>query len=207
MTITYSAIINLGLDFVKNFIGIINQPYATYRKIVKSDPYQLFFIFTLIAGYFSAVSPIKTRSLHPLLLTASTSRMFTIALTSYILICLTILVLGKVFKSESNLKAVMLAWGYSLFPTLIWFLVTTFFYVVLPPPRQQTILGNLFSVVFIAFSLSLFFWKGLLYYLTLRFALRLSLQKIIAVSVMFIPLIFGYSVFLYKMGIFKVPFI
>ncbi len=207
MTITYSAIINLSLDFVKNIIGIVNQPYVTYRRIVKADPYQILPIFILVAGYFSLVSPIKVRTLHPLLLTASASRMFTIALTSYILVCLTLLILGKFFKSEGNLKGILLTWSYTLIPTLVWFLITTFFYVILPPPRQQTILGNLFSVTFIAFSLSLFFWKGLLYYLTLRFALRLSLQKIIGVSVIFLPLLFGYSVLLYKLGIFKVPFI
>jgi len=145
--------------------------------------------------------------LHPFLLTVNASRLFTTVLCLYLGICFLLLGLSKLFNGVASLRSVLMAWGYSLIPTLVWFLVTLVMYVLIPPPRTETILGRGFSLLYLTFSLSLFFWKGLLYYLTLRFALKFDLTKIILASLLFFPLLGATSYFLYIFGIFKVPFI
>lgn len=197
----------LFIRFGKNVWGITQKPYQTYRTLGQSDPYELLILFAVIGLYFFLVSPLKLHTLHPFLLTVNTSRLFTTAMATYLGICLFFLILGKLCKSGVSLRGVLLSWGYSLVPTLLWFLTTSFFYVILPPPRHETWLGRSFSLLFITFSLALFFWKGLLYYLTLRFALKFDLKKIIVVSAIFFPLLALYSLFMYRLGIFRVPFV
>ena len=199
--------IRLSFRFLFNVFGSIQSPYATYRKIVSEDPYQLIIIFALIAGYFFLVSPLKLHTLHPFLLTINASRLFTTVMCLYLGICFLLLGLGKLLGSQPALRGVLMAWGYSLIPTLIWFFTTSVMYVFLPPPRTETILGRGFSLLYLTFSLSLFFWKGILYYLTLRFALKFDLTKIILASLIFFPLLGATSYFLYTLGIFKVPFV
>jgi len=203
----FKSFFALFIQFLKNVWGSIQSPYATYRKIVAEDPYQLIIIFTLIAGYFFLASPLKLHTLHPFLLTVNASRLFTTVLCLYLGICFLLLGLSKLFNGVASLRSVLMAWGYSLIPTLVWFLVTLVMYVLIPPPRTETILGRGFSLLYLTFSLSLFFWKGLLYYLTLRFALKFDLTKIILASLLFFPLLGATSYFLYIFGIFKVPFI
>ena len=197
----------LGFGFGKNVWGAFNKPYSSYRHIIHEDPLQLIFLWGLIAIYFFLVSPLKIHTLHPFLLTINVSRLFTMALASYIGICLFFVVISKLLTQTVNLRGVLLAWGYSLVPTLIWFFTTSIFYVILPPPRHETWPGRLFSLLFITFSTSLLIWKGILYYLTLRFVLKLDLIKIIGVSVFFLPTIAIYSWWLYTLGIFRVPFV
>ncbi|MEK7166109.1 MAG: YIP1 family protein, partial [Patescibacteria group bacterium] len=145
--------------------------------------------------------------LHPFILSLNVSRLFTVSLTTYIGICLLLLVLGKMVGGKPNLRAILLGWGYSLIPTLIWFFATSLFYLLLPPPRTETILGRSFSLIFNTFSLSLFFWKGMLYYLTLRFGMKLDLRQISVISVIFLPLLVVYAVLMYRFHIFRVPFV
>ena len=114
---------------------------------------------------------------------------------------------GRLFGGTGHVWGVFVSWGYTLIPTFFWFLMTSFFYVVLPPPRQQTPLGVLFSVVFMSLSMLLFFWKGILYYLTLRFGMRLDFPRIMGVSAILFPLGVLYALSMYKLGIFRVPFI
>jgi len=203
----FKSFFALFIQFLKNVWGSVQSPYATYRKIVSEDPYQLLIIFSLIAGYFFLVSPLKLHTLHPFLLTINASRLFTTVIALYLGICFLLLGLGKMFGGTQELRGVLMAWGYSLVPTLVWFFTTSVMYVFLPPPRTETILGRGFSLLYLTFSLSLFFWKGLLYYLTLRFALKFDLKKIILASLVFFPLLGVTSYFLYILGIFKVPFV
>lgn len=200
-------IIRLILSFIKNVWGIVQAPYATYRRLVNGDSYELLIIFFFIGLYFFFVSPLKLHTFHPFLLTIKASRLFTSVIATFIAICLFLLILGRLIGRDVKLNAVLMTWGYSLIPTLIWFFATSVFYVILPPPRHETLLGRSFSLLFLTFSLSLLFWKGLLYYLTLRFALKLDLWRIIVVSLVFFPTLSVYSLVLYKLGIFKVPFI
>lgn len=202
----WEILLNLINAVLANIWGSIQKPYATYRRLEKEDPYQLLVLFGIIGSYFFLVSPLKY-GLHPFILTLNTARLFTATIASYLGIVLLLMVLGKILKGAPNLRAVLLNWGYSLVPTLIWFLSTSIFYVLLPPPRHETWLGRLFSLLFVTFSLSLLFWKGILYYLTLRFGLKFNLQQIIAATVIFIPLLIAYSLLMYNWNIFRIPFI
>ncbi len=195
------------VQFAKNVWGSIQKPYSTYRELIQEDPLQLLIIFTLIAIYFFFISPIKLHTLHPFLLTLNTTRLFTTTLTAFLGIVLFFVGVGKLLGHTPRISSVLLAWGYALIPTLVWFFTTSIFYLLLPPPRHETIPGRIFSILFFAFSLSLFFWKGLLYYLTLRFALKLDLVRIIGVSLVFFPLLTLYSWWMYSLGIFRVPFV
>jgi len=200
-------LIQLLFRFIKNVWGSIQTPYTTYRKLVNESTWQLLVIWGLIGGYFFFVSPIKLKTLHPLLLTVNTVKLFSVSFASYFLVCAFLLLLVYLVKGKLNISGTLLAWGYSMMPTLLWFLVTSLFFVILPPPRTESFLGRSFSILYLTFSLSLFFWKGILYYLTLRFALKLDLGKIFTVSAVFLPALFFYSLLLYYLGIFKVPFI
>lgn len=199
--------LSLAKDTFKNIWGSFHTPYSTYRELLKQNLLQLLVIFLLIGTYFFFVSPLKLKTLHPLLLTLNTGRLFSIAVFSYVTICLVLYGLGKIFKGRPTMSGIALMWGYSLIPTLMWFFATSLAYLVLPPPRHDTLLGKAFSLLFITFSVSLFFWKGILYYLTLRFGLQLDLKRILGVSLVFFPLLFGYAYILYQLKIFKVPFV
>src|SRR3990167_3916141 len=121
MDLIVKQTIRLCLSFLSNVWGSVQSPYATYRKIVSEDPYQLLIIFSLIAGYFFLVSPLKLHTLHPFLLTINASRLFTTVIAVYLGICFLLLGLGKAFGGAQTLRGVLMAWGYSLVPTLIWF--------------------------------------------------------------------------------------
>ncbi len=193
--------------FLRNVWGSIQRPYATYRQLVGQDPVSLSVIFILIGIYFFVVSPIKLHTFHPFLLTLNASRLLSMTITTFFFIILFFACMAKLFRKEVNLSAISNAWGYSLVPTLLWFFTTSIFYLLLPPPRHETLPGRIFSVLFFAFSISLFFWKGLLYYLTMRFALKFDLLRIIGVSFVFFPLLALYSWWMYTLGVFRVPFV
>ncbi len=197
----------IGLTFLKNTWGSLNQPYATYRNLVKQNLWQLVPIWIIVGMYFLWISPIRLHTLHPLVLTANAGRLFFAALGSYFLVCLWLTILGKLFHGQINLLGIFLGMGYSLLPTLVWFLTNSIFFVILPPPRQPSVLGAIFTIFFLTISIALFFWKGILYYLTLRFAMRLDLRRIIGVTLIFLPTLFLFSVWLYRLKAFRVPFI
>ena len=106
-----------------------------------------------------------------------------------------------------SLRTVFATWIYSYVPTILWFVITAIFYALLPPPRTTSYLGQAFSIVFITLSIGLFLWKLLLYYLTMRLALKLDFKKIIIASLFIFPIGILYSLLMYKLGIFRVPFI
>lgn len=85
--------------------------------------------------------------------------------------------------------------------------MTSFLYVLLPPPRTESVLGIGFSFLYLTMSAILFFWKIELYYLTLRFGLKLDLFRIIAVTSVILPILIGYSFIMYRLGILRVPFL
>lgn len=195
------------LRVMRNMWGLIHAPYQTYRTLVKENPYQVFFIFFLVGAYYFVISPIRLHTFHPLLLTFNTIKLFTVSMITWSCVVAFFYLAGKAAKQKFATSSLILSWGYSLVPTLVWFITTSVFYVVLPPPRQETWPGRFFSILYLAFSLSLFFWKALLYYLTLRFGLKFDLSKIIGTSMVFLPMLMLYSLVMYRLGIFRVPFV
>lgn len=143
----------------------------------------------------------------PLLLTLHFGKLFWGIIFTFIFAWGVIYFVGKLFGGKGNPSNIFYPWFYSLIPTLLWFLTASFFYFLLPPPRTDSPKGQLFSLVFITVSITLFYWKGMLYYLTLRFGHKLSLGRIILSTIVILPLAFLYSLFTYKLGLFRIPFI
>lgn len=197
-----------SFSFVKHVGGMFTTPYATYRRLVdKGRRSETVFLGLCCVIYFSISSIVKTQAFRPLLLTRQFLLLAGGAFTGYIFVVAALYLLAKAMGGKGVWGKVALAWAYSLIPTIIWFLSTSVLYVLLPPPRTQAPLGILFSLVYLLFSAVLFFWKAEMYYLTLRFGMRLTLPKIIVVTGIFIPLVCIYSIMMYRMGIFRVPFI
>lgn len=197
-----------GIAFVRNIVGIILRPYETYRKIVaKHTLWELGYLAVCLAGYFSLSSVVKTAAFRPFLLTRQFVVLAASAGATYIGAIGMIWTIGKKLGGKGTLGGVAVAWGYTLIPTLVWFLITSLLYVFLPPPRTTSTAGVFFSIVYLIFSATLFWWKLILAYLTLRFGLRLDLQRILLVALVAAPVVVLYSIGMYWLGIFRVPFL
>jgi hypothetical protein len=197
------------LIFAKYAVGVIQTPYTTCRTLSKGRyPAQLLPIGLLVLSYiaWSSLAHHGIRA-HPLLLTFSFGKIAIAVVGAYILIITVMFIVGRAIGGTGRVKSVLFIWSYSLLPTLVWFYSTSLLWFLFPPPRTVSAGGQALSFTLIVFSLYLFFWKGVLYYLTLRFGLRLGLWKIFAVSFVVIPMAFFYSLLMYRLGIFRIPFI
>lgn len=203
------SILKIIILFLKNSLGVLNKPYETYRRLSSGQNSSQVLLLWFLIGFYLSFSTLLHQGLrvHPLILSLSFSKVFAGTLISYILILTALVLLGRFFGGEGNFKTIFLPWSYSLLPTLLWFWATGFFYFLLPPPRTASFLGQAFSFLFIAFSFGLFFWKGVLYYLTLRFGMKLDFLRIAGVSIILFPAGFFYAILMYRLGIFRVPFI
>lgn len=196
-------------QFVKLVYGCIQRPYETYRGLILSPSFwPLFFIGGFIAIYL-ILSTLAKNGLrtNPFFLSTSTIEAGMAISITFVLTGLLLYVIGRLVGGKGSLKGLYYLWAFSLLPTLSWFLISTVFYVLVPPPRTLSIKGMVFSYLFVAFSVGCFYWKGILYYLTLRAGMRIGVGKIIIVSVIFLPLLMLYAFFSYRFGVFNVPFI
>lgn len=206
----------LALSFIRSFIffgrntiGCFNSPYLTFRKLSsdKTDLHQTFFIPILVIFYFIFVTSIRSSLQNPFLLTLKFNFLIFSALLGFGGLISLFYISGKLVGGEGSLRQIYVLWIYSIIPTLVWFFTTSILYLIAPPPRTVSIWGKLYSVVFIAFSISVLMWKIILYYLTLRFSLKLDLWRIVLVSALVIPLVLIYSLLMYRWGIFRIPFL
>ena len=180
-----------GLSFGRTVIGIATRPYETYRRIVsRGTMWELAYVGVLVSLY-CYISRIRVA---PVVLTY--------LVTAGLFWCI-----GSFAGAKGRLTGFFIAWGYTLVPTLVWFSTTSLLYVLIPPPRSTRPEGFLFSILYLLFSATLLFWKVILSYLALRFGLRLDLGKISLVSLIVLPILFLYSIALYRMGIFRIPFL
>ncbi len=202
-----SLIVGLSA-FFKNILGLMIRPYETCRRIVERGGFgELIYAGALLALYFAIASAVKVASFRPFLLTKQFVVLASAAAFTYLVAVALFWTTGKLVGARGKLKGLAVSWGYSLMPTLIWFLATSVLYVFLPPPRTTSLAGILFSILFLIFSATLLFWKVTVAYLTLRFGLRLDLGKILIVLAICLPILAGYSFGMYRLGIFKVPFL
>ena len=196
------------VSFGRNIIGLVTHPYETCRRIVeKGNPLELTYVVMVLALYFILASLVKVASFRPFLLTR---QFFVLVGAAGITYCLVVAIfwgIGRLVGASGKLKGLAVLWGYSLIPTVIWFFVTSVLYVLLPPPRTTSIRGVIFSVLFLVFSITLFLWKTTIAYLSLRFGLRLGLGKIFVVLAGALPILGLYSYGMYRVGIFKIPFL
>lgn len=197
-----------GVVWGRTIIGLMIRPYETFRRIVDRGRLgELWYVGALSTAYFALASVVKVASFSPFLL----SRQFVVlslgAVSSYAVAVAALLIAGYAIKAKMKLSALAIAWGYTLIPTVIWFFMTSLLYVILPPPRTTSIMGIAFSVLFLVVSATLLWWKVMLAYLTVRFVMKIDLPRILAVCVIFVPIVAAYSTLMYRWGIFKVPFL
>ncbi|MFS8158800.1 MAG: hypothetical protein ACMG6E_01045, partial [Candidatus Roizmanbacteria bacterium] len=110
-------------------------------------------------------------------------------------------------KKRREYRGFIVAFAYGLLPTILWFSSTTILYLLLPPPRTFSFLGTGFSLVFIVGSISLLLFRCMLLYLSLRFAAKSSLTTVIYMILLFCLWFVPLTFLVYKMGIFRVPFV
>ncbi len=197
-----------GISFGRNFLGIITRPYETYRRIVERGTlWEIVYIAGMLALYFALASLVKTPSFRPFLLTKQFVLLVGGAGSGFLMMVALLWMASRVVGGEGRVRKLGIAWAYTLVPTTIWFLITSLLYVILPPPRTTSALGVTFSILFLIFSVTIFWWKVTLAYLTLRFAMKLDLARIAIVVALTAPVLVIYAVGMYRLGIFKVPFL
>jgi len=188
----------------RNFFFLIFYPYKTMRKIsLEKDYWQILIIFFLVFLYFKLSYFLKDKP-YPASFT------FFTFLVNFFLTAGFFYFLSKFIKkkdSGTSFKSLLFSLSYSLFPTLIWFESVSLLYLILPPPRTTSILGISFSIFFIAYSLSLLFWKLILVFLAIRFSLRLSFYQILYLWFLYLLWFIPYSILLYQAKLFRLPFI
>lgn len=193
---------------VRTSVGLIVRPYETYRRLTqKANLWEALSIWVILAVYFAAVSLVKTAAFLPFYLSRQFIVLFSAAAGGYVLATVLLWVWARILGGRGSLQQVAVAWAYTLIPTLLWFWFAMFLWLILPPPRTTSALGIGFSIVFIAISTAILFWKILLSYLVLRFSMRFDLIRIGTVFAIVIPFLTFYSVVMFRMGIFKIPFI
>lgn len=194
--------------FFPNFIGIFFRPYETMRRIVDHGRWQeLIPVSLVVSGYFSLASLIKVARFRPFLLTRQFLVLEFAAAASFLLLVGALWGIGCKLGGKGEPRGLILAWVYTLVPTTLWFLATSILYVIFPPPRTTQFSGMLLSACFLGLSTTIFLWKLVLSYLALRFSLKLSLGRILLVWALILPMLGIYSLLMYRLGIFRVPFI
>jgi len=193
----------------RNVYGITHHPYATYRKLSQAP---IDFRPSIIMGflcilYFTFASLIRTGKHNPFLLTVQFTSLVTAAGVGFVLSVFLLQFLGRIVRSDVSWKRIAILWSYTLLPTLIWFSATSVLFILLPPPRTLSVSGKAYSVVYIAFSIAILFWKLILYYLTVRFSFRTGLLRIGMVSLAYIPAMSLFSYAMYRLGVFRIPFL
>jgi len=200
-------------NFGKNIYGIIQKPHAKFIDLAKTASlWQTVFIWFLIFWALLWAGAVKVGVFrNPMFYAIQISKFYFISLLSFLIICLLIYYLGRIFRVTKNsfaeLKKIIILWSFSMVPTVVWFMGISFLFFIFPPPRSFSLQGYTLSALLIGFSTILFYWKLLLYYLTLRIGFKITWKKIITISIVFFPVVFLYSLILYKAGIFRVPFI
>lgn len=203
-----TSLLTALIAFGRNSIGLVTRPYETCRRIVeKSHPFELLYVGTLLTLYFVLASLVKVARFRPFLLTRQLVVLAAAAALTYCFVVALFWLVGRLVGGTGKLRGLAILWGYSLLPTALWFFVTSVLYVLLPPPRTTSVQGVVFSVFFLVFSVTLFFWKATITYLSLRFGLRLDLARILVVLVVSIPILALYSIGMYRVGIFRIPFL
>lgn len=206
ISITISAA-RLFAKFCLNLYGTFNKPYETWRRLVaESDLLQIGFWVFLLWLYLSLAVVVRNGlGTGALFLTFNLNRLFNITVITFLVVILLMWLVGLWCGGKGKLKEVASSWAFSYLPTLFWFFSTTLLYVLLPPPRTESMLGKMFTLVYLAFSLSLIFWKIILYYLTLRFSLRMNLWQIVRATMVIVPALFLYFLVLNRLGFYKIP--
>ncbi len=173
------------------------------RSISEEEDYmQIFIIFTVIGVYFFLANRFREYDYEPGILWILTFFHF---FTTLFFFYLSAVLFQK--KNPFTFNSFLFTFAYTLIPTLIWFSINSVLYAVLPPPRTLSLLGKGFSIVFICFSLTVLSWKIILEYLAIRFSTKFSFYPILYAFLLYLVIIIPYSLFLYSLGFFRIPFL
>jgi len=186
---------------LRRFFLLIITPYKTMRKIsMDEDLFQVLIILSMVFIYFLMAAYVKEPIVSGII-------SFSIFLGNFSFTILFFYLLNFIFLKDTRLRSILISFTYSLLPTLIWFTVNFLIYLILPPPRTISLLGQMFSLVFITFSLALFFWKLILVYLALRFSLRQNFYRVAYLTLLYLVYLLPFTFLMYQLNIFRVPFI
>lgn len=209
MLVTLSlTVVKLFLDFINDAWGMLNQPYKTTRTVAIKKPLLPIFLIGLLIWTYLTFAVVVRFGLHtgPLFLTYNLGRLFYSIIITYLIVSISIYFISRIFGGKGQIQSVFSVWAFSYIPTFLWFLMTTIFYIILPPPRTQSIPGQIFSIFYLFLSLGLLSWKILLYFLTLRHAMKLTLWQTIRTTLVLWSLFIAYFLVLNRLEIFKIPF-
>jgi len=182
-------------------ILLIFTPYKTMRKISREKDFsQIVILLGLIFVYFQLSHYYRKEDFSGLIV-------YLIFLFGLFSTTGFFYFIARVFRQKTTFLSFLFCFTYSMVPTLIWFMSNFILYLVLPPPRTMSILGKGFSIFFTAYSLSLLLWKVILFFLSVRFSSRLPFFKILYMIFLYLCWFVPYSIVLYQLKIFRVPFI
>ncbi len=186
---------------VRNSFRLIAEPYQAMRAISEEKDYIQVGIILIVASlYFVFAAGIRDSDVYPQMM----------AFLSMFLLSIGLLYALGTFLRVKNprfLDSLIHLSAYSLLPAFFWFVITSVLFVLLPPPRQQSLLGSLFSLVYIGFSITLLFWRIVMLYLTIRFSFKIPFKKVVAVMIAFASWLLPYTVVLYYFRLMRVPYI
>jgi hypothetical protein len=195
-------------NFSRHVSGMVSAPYQSMRRVVDRSYYwEIVFVFVFIAVYFGLVSLVRVSSFRPFLLTRHFLLLIFSAGLTFLFSTGLVFTVGKWLGGRGSFWRVFSGWAYTMTPTVLWFFLTSLVSFFLPPPRTASALGILFSVCFLFISAVLFYWKLMLGYLAVRFSLRLDLLRILGVFLAYAFVMSLYSILMYKLGIYRVPFL
>jgi len=184
--------------FARTFAGLLINPYKTVRTQSISGTVSHAVIICLMSlFYFSLAKP-------------TISEIFLATVSAFAMYILTIFgfsILPGDGTFHVRLKRYNATWALSYVPTIIWFYASFYLFLLFPPPRSESMQGVVLSVLFLAFSLSLLAWKGILAYLSIRFSSRVQFYRVLYYIFLYLAVSIPVWILLYNLHIFRVPFV
>lgn len=173
------------------------------RKISEeTDYFQIGVIFLGILVYFSTANRFRPYDYEPGIL-------FLLTIFHYGATVLFFYMAANIMQKEREFtfQSFLFTFAYALIPTIIWFGVTSWLYMLIPPPRTFSLLGKSFSILYIAFSIAILAWKIILEYLAIRFSTKFSFYSIVYSILFYLVAVIPYSLFMYSLRFFRIPFL
>lgn len=200
--IIVSFLASLLLVIQRIFLLAIS-PYKTMRKIAEETDYQqIFIIFVLVLTYFLSADRFREYNYEPGIL-------FLLTFFHYAATVLFFYMAATIMQKEREytFQSFLFTFAYALIPTIIWFSITSWLYAILPPPRTFSLLGKSFSLIYITFSVAILAWKIILEYLAIRFSTKFSFFSIVYSIIFYLVAVLPYSLFMYSLKFFRIPFL
>jgi len=195
-------ILSSAVILLKRIVSLAWYPYKTMRSISEdTDIMQVILIWSGVLLYFLWANRLRQYEYEPFILYLMT--VFHVASTVFFFFFFA----AVVHKKEVTVRSFILTFSYSLIPTLMWFTVNSFLYALLPPPRTISLLGKAFSILYISFSVGMLLWKIILQYLAIRFSTKLDFYRIMFGFLFYLVMMIPYSLFLYSVKFFRIPFL